>query len=98
MTGGQCTVEMEGTGVTHLGSPPRSSRAFGGVLRVLWAVTWPRQQPAVVVVIRYSPGHSPSLVVDVSGVWAVLMAVTWQRGRTAGSSSSTLTPTRLGCA
>jgi hypothetical protein len=39
ITGGQCTVEMEGTGVTHLGSPPRSSRAFGGVLRVLWAVT-----------------------------------------------------------
>jgi hypothetical protein len=78
--GGQCTVEMEGTGVTHLGSPPCSSWAFGGVLWVLWAVTWPCQQPAVVVIICYSPGHRPLLVVDVSSAWAVLMAVMWQRG------------------
>jgi hypothetical protein len=71
---------MEGTGVTHLGSPPHSLQAFGGVLQVLWVVTWPHQQLAVVIIIRYSPGHRPSLVVDVSGVWVVLMAVTWQQG------------------
>src|SRR6266446_1128859 len=61
-------LRWKGWGLLTWAVPLAHHRHLVVCLWVLWVVMWPHQQLVFIIVICYSPGHRPLLMVDVSGV------------------------------